>query len=101
MTPKLANKAFSAKSTQIIRLECHKEPCNTEKMDSQTRYVAASVITDRQTDTQNDYRNPTAHAPRVNHKNVAYMYMYSVGWVLFVNTSLNVICKGCRNKLTQ
>ena len=30
------------------------------------RYVAASVVTDRQTDTQNDYRNPTAHAPRVN-----------------------------------
>ena len=31
MTPKLANEAFSAKSTQIIRLERHKEPCNTEK----------------------------------------------------------------------
>ena len=24
------------------------------------------MITDRQIDTQNDYRNPTAHAPRVN-----------------------------------
>ena len=30
MTPKLANKVFSAKSTQIMRLERHKEPYNTE-----------------------------------------------------------------------
>ena len=33
-------------------------------------YVAARVVTDRQTDThthtQNDYCNPTVHAPRVN-----------------------------------
>ena len=68
MTPKLANEAFSAKSTQIIRLERHKEPgLQHRKMDLQTRYVAASVITDKQTDTQNDYRNRTAHAPRVNY----------------------------------
>ena len=47
-------------------------------MDSQTRYVAASVVTDRQTDTQNDYRNPTAHAPRVNdliQDNIDIMYI--------------------------
>ena len=30
------------------------------------RYVAASSITDRQTHSLNDYRNPTVHAPRVN-----------------------------------
>ena len=34
------------------------------------RYVAASLLIDRQidrqTDTQNDYYNPPAHAPRVN-----------------------------------
>ena len=30
MTPKLVNEAFSAKSTQIMRLERHKEPYNTE-----------------------------------------------------------------------
>ena len=30
MTPKLANKAISEKSTQIVRLERHKEPYNTE-----------------------------------------------------------------------
>ena len=36
------------------------------KLDSQTRYVAASVVTDRQNDTQNDYSNTAAHAPRVN-----------------------------------
>ena len=29
MTPKLANKAFSVKSTQIMHLERHKEPYNT------------------------------------------------------------------------
>ena len=35
MTPKLANKAFLVKSTQIMPLEHHKEPY----MDLQTRYV--------------------------------------------------------------
>ena len=30
MTPKLVNEAFSEKSTQIMRLERHKEPHNTE-----------------------------------------------------------------------
>ena len=29
MMPKLANKAFSEKSTQIMNWERHKEPCNT------------------------------------------------------------------------
>ena len=29
MMPKLAKKAFSAKSTQIMHLERHKEPYNT------------------------------------------------------------------------
>ena len=35
-------------------------------LDIQTRYVVASAVTDRQTDTrtQNDYRNPTARRPR-------------------------------------
>jgi hypothetical protein len=56
MTPKLANKAFLAKSTQYMRLERHEEPCNIGSMDSQTMYVAAREITD----TQNDYRNPRA-----------------------------------------
>ena len=42
------------------------------------RYIAASSITDRQTDrrsdrhTQNDYRNPPVHAPRVNNCFVCY-----------------------------
>ena len=49
MMPKLVNKAFSEKSTQIMCLERHKEPYNTAKLDSQTRYVAASVVTDKQT----------------------------------------------------
>ena len=62
MTPKLVNEAFSAKSTRIMRLERHKEPYNTKNWTRKTRYVAASVVTDR----QNDYCNPTAHAPRVN-----------------------------------
>jgi hypothetical protein len=58
MTPKLANKAFLAKSTQYMRLERHKEPYNIGSMDSQTTYmyVAAREIAD----TQNDYRNPRA-----------------------------------------
>ena len=54
MTPKLANKVFSEKSTQFMPLECHKEPYNIHTLDSQTRYVAASLVTDRQT--QKDYR---------------------------------------------
>ena len=32
--------------------------------------TAASLVTDRQTDAQNDYRNPAVHAPRVNYGNV-------------------------------
>ena len=35
-------------------------------LDLQMRYIVASALTDRQTDTQNDYCNPTVHAPRVN-----------------------------------
>ena len=67
MTPKLANKALSEKSTQIMGLERHKEPYNTANWTRKRgMYIAASVITDRQidrqTDTQNDYRNPRACA---------------------------------------
>ena len=47
------------------------------------RYVAVSMVTDTQTHThthtthvQNDYRNPLAHAPRVN--NVVMVGFYNV-----------------------
>ena len=30
------------------------------------RYVAAGAVTGRYTHTQNNYRNPTVYAPRVN-----------------------------------
>ena len=58
---KTGNKAFSEKFTKITPLERHKQP-----LDLQARYVAVRVVTDRQTDTQNDCHNPVAHAPRVN-----------------------------------
>ena len=51
--PKLANKAFSAKFTQIMHFERHKEPYNTESWTYNImRYVAASVATDRHTHTE-------------------------------------------------
>ena len=54
----------SAKSTQYMCLEQNKEPYDTALVDSQTSYVAASLIIDRQTDTTNNVT--LTHAPRVN-----------------------------------
>ena len=60
MTPKLENKVFSVKSTQIM----HIRNLITPHFGPQMMYVAASVVTDRQTGThtQNDYHNPRACA---------------------------------------
>ena len=66
MSPELENKAFSAKSTQYMALKRHKESYNTE-LETHKRSMYQLQLTDRQTDTQNDYRNPMAHAPRVNY----------------------------------
>jgi hypothetical protein len=83
MTPKLASKAFSAKSTQYIRLECHKGRHN---LDTQTGYVAARVVID----TQNDYRNPAVHAPRVNRNDIrgspykSFSKIIYCGWLWLV-----------------
>ena len=52
MMPKQANKVFSAESTQYMHLESY----NTAVLDLQTKYVAASLVTD----TQNNYHNPRA-----------------------------------------
>ena len=57
--PYLPNKAFLAKSTQYKSLKAYKEPYDASLW---TYKRAASVVTD----TQNDYHNPMAHAPRVN-----------------------------------
>ena len=68
ISPELENKAFSAKSTQYMALKRHKESYNTSLRLANEVYSSYRVNrqTDGQTDTQNDYRNPTAHAPRVN-----------------------------------
>jgi hypothetical protein len=49
MTLKLANEVFSAKSTQYVRLECHKEPYDTALWTRKrgTLYVAVRVVIDR------------------------------------------------------
>ena len=60
MTPKLVNKAFSAKSTQITSLEHHKEPYNIAIWTRKRAVI--SMVTDRQIDTWNDYCNPRASA---------------------------------------
>ena len=63
--PKLVNKAFSAKSTQIMHLECHKESYNTALwIRKRGIYTAPSMVTDRQTHRMTIVT--LAHAPRVN-----------------------------------
>ena len=49
MTPDVANKAFLAKSTQTMRLKHHKEPYKYPTLDSQMRYIVASLAKDRHT----------------------------------------------------
>ena len=72
MTPKLVNKVFSMKSTQIMSLQWNaiRNLITSQFGLINEVYVAVGVVTDRQTDThthtQNDYRNLT-HAPMVNH----------------------------------
>jgi hypothetical protein len=57
MTPKLVNKAFSAKSTQynVMRLERHEEPYDTA-LWTRKRLELECMVTDTQN--VNDYRNP-------------------------------------------
>ena len=50
MIPKLENKVFSAKFIQYMHLERSKERNKPVFLNSQTRYVAASLVTDTQID---------------------------------------------------
>ena len=86
MTPKLANKAFSAKSTLIMHLERHKEPYNTVWCSSQRG--------NRQTDTQNDYSNPAAaHAPRINKGvYITHLVWCGVHTLVVCRTHCNKMC---------
>ena len=62
--PCLTNKMFSAKSTQYNSLNAYKKLyiASLWTYKPGTIYVAASMVTDTQTHTQNDYRNPHACA---------------------------------------
>ena len=62
--PRSSNDAKTGE--QSIFGEIHTIHAQHRTLNLQTRYLAVSLITDRQTDTQNDYRNPAAHALRVN-----------------------------------
>jgi len=74
ITPQLLNEEFFSKATRLKSWKCYKKTLWNFTGDVSTGYVAARVVTDRQTDThthththtQNDYCNPMVHAPRVN-----------------------------------
>ena len=66
MTQELLNEAFSAKVTQQKPSKHHKESYGTP-FQCKNEVGSRFVITDTQTDGQNEYRNPTAHAPRVKY----------------------------------
>ena len=46
MLPKLVNKAYSEKSTQIMRLERHKEPYNTTNLTRNSIIIGKHYVCD-------------------------------------------------------
>ena len=80
MTSELLIKAFSMKATQQNLENTVKNPMNLV-FDVQMRYAADFMVTDRQIDRQNDYRNPAAHAPRVNNTHIQWnLSIYGHCW---------------------